>query len=661
MLVLLVPALLQALPAVGGGRGLFRVQSALTEETGIRLSGFGVGRHPMFHPETAIPATFVSGWVADGVGALEVTPYSSRYAGFELFGSWGAIAQWPIDTVDDRGWPRGFHDARAGLKLSFPYLKVFKVGGLATYTFRPRDFRDPGVPHQKGWLDPDCVTPPFVVNDTTYGTGLGWAGLVNIQLQDLALAAPNLLLNFGQAADRRQYGFGVEWVASSFDLFAEVRSLCDPGVTSPMDTTNDARLTAGGRFKFGYAFALSLAYTFGLARTSPNEAVLGFEWTTPFLHKPPARFGTIAGRVIDARNGAALRAEVSLPDLPKLVPVIPESTPGVFKFKKVPVGDVIVEARMDGYVTQAMPLAVTENQTASYEFRMQPTRTYGTIAGVVTAAGSNQPLQATIEFPGTQIGSVVSDAAGSFRVDNVETGIYTVTATADKYLKGTLTVTVEDGKSAPAAFALTLATSVTTMTGKVSDKKTGDPLTASVSFPGTSIAPGTSDPATGVYRTELPIGAYAVVVEAEGYVKQTAAVVLEKDKPLIKDFELVKVGMVLTLKNIYFDFDKATIKLPQSAEALQGAYQILSANPTIKVEIQGHTDSKGSDEYNLRLSDRRAAAVVDHLVKTLGVESARLTSKGYGESKPVATNDTDEGRALNRRVEFVITGETEQK
>jgi outer membrane protein OmpA-like peptidoglycan-associated protein len=316
---------------------------------------------------------------------------------------------------------------------------------------------------------------------------------------------------------------------------------------------------------------------------------------------------------------------------------------------------------MDGYVTQAMPLAVTENQTASYEFRMQPTRTYGTIAGVVTDAGSNQPLQATIEFPGTQIGSVVSDAAGSFRVDNVETGIYTVTATADKYLKGTLTVTVEDGKSAPAAFALTLATSVTTMTGKVSDKKTGDPLTASVSFPGTSIAPGTSDPATGVYRTELPIGAYAVVVEAEGYVKQTAAVVLEKDKPLIKDFELVKVGMVLTLKNIYFDFDKATIKLPQSAEALQGAYQILSANPTIKVEIQGHTDSKGSDEYNLRLSDRRAAAVVDHLVKTLGVESARLTSKGYGESKPVATNDTDEGRALNRRVEFVITGETEQK
>jgi outer membrane protein OmpA-like peptidoglycan-associated protein len=84
---------------------------------------------------------------------------------------------------------------------------------------------------------------------------------------------------------------------------------------------------------------------------------------------------------------------------------------------------------------------------------------------------------------------------------------------------------------------------------------------------------------------------------------------------------------------------------------------MLSENPTIKVEIQGHTDSKGSDSYNLALSDRRAAAVVAYLVTNLGVDPSRLTSRGYGEGMPIATNDTDAGRALNRRVEFAIIGE----
>jgi outer membrane protein OmpA-like peptidoglycan-associated protein len=75
------------------------------------------------------------------------------------------------------------------------------------------------------------------------------------------------------------------------------------------------------------------------------------------------------------------------------------------------------------------------------------------------------------------------------------------------------------------------------------------------------------------------------------------------------------------------------------------------------VEIQGHTDSKGSDSYNLSLSDRRAASVVAYLVQNLGIDPSRLTSKGYGEGMPIATNDTDAGRALNRRVEFNILGE----
>jgi len=114
--------------------------------------------------------------------------------------------------------------------------------------------------------------------------------------------------------------------------------------------------------------------------------------------------------------------------------------------------------------------------------------------------------------------------------------------------------------------------------------------------------------------------------------------------------------MVITLHGVYFDFDEATIK-PESRPALEEAARILGENPTIKVEIQGHTDNQGSDRYNLGLSDRRARAVVNYLVQELGAGRGRLTAKGYGESRPVADNGTEAGRAANRRVEFVIVGQ----
>jgi len=109
-------------------------------------------------------------------------------------------------------------------------------------------------------------------------------------------------------------------------------------------------------------------------------------------------------------------------------------------------------------------------------------------------------------------------------------------------------------------------------------------------------------------------GTYTVIVESKDYLKQTSAMVVEKGKPMVRDFELVKEGMAITLRGIYFNTAKATIK-PESRPALEDAAKMLNENPTINVEIQGHTDSKGSDSYNLSLSDRRAASVVAYLVQ----------------------------------------------
>lgn len=106
-------------------------------------------------------------------------------------------------------------------------------------------------------------------------------------------------------------------------------------------------------------------------------------------------------------------------------------------------------------------------------------------------------------------------------------------------------------------------------------------------------------------------------------------------------------------QQIHFAYNKDTVK-PESYPILDAVLEVLQKNESISLEIQGHTDSRGSDEYNKQLSDRRAAAVRKYLVSR-GIPPSRLESKGYGEERPIVDNDTDENRALNRRVQFIRT------
>jgi len=101
--------------------------------------------------------------------------------------------------------------------------------------------------------------------------------------------------------------------------------------------------------------------------------------------------------------------------------------------------------------------------------------------------------------------------------------------------------------------------------------------------------------------------------------------------------------------DVLFDFDKSTIK-PAAANELDTLARQMNDNPQQNFEVQGHTDSVGSDAYNLGLSERRAASVANYL-ESKGVNGSRMTTVGYGEKNPVASNDTEEGRAQNRRVE----------
>jgi OmpA-OmpF porin, OOP family len=197
------------------------------------------------------------------------------------------------------------------------------------------------------------------------------------------------------------------------------------------------------------------------------------------------------------------------------------------------------------------------------------------------------------------------------------------------------------------------------LAGNVFNKKTSEPLSAKVDFilrpDRRSIYSITAE--AGKYNLEVGnLGWYVVTASAEGYLPSTDSVNFSSEdlSPTGKDLYLtpIEVGLTVRLNNIYFDFNKTSLKSESFVE-LNKVVDFLQSNPTVEIEIAGHTDSKGSDEYNNTLSQGRSQAVVDYLVQQ-GIGESRLTAKGYGESKPIDTNDTPEGQANNRRVEFTV-------
>ncbi len=110
----------------------------------------------------------------------------------------------------------------------------------------------------------------------------------------------------------------------------------------------------------------------------------------------------------------------------------------------------------------------------------------------------------------------------------------------------------------------------------------------------------------------------------------------------------------IILRGVNFDFDKATIR-HDAADVLDEAAEILRDQPNVDVSVDGHTDAIGSEAYNQKLSERRADAVA-HYLSSHGVSASRLHTRGFGKSQPVASNDTEEGRAQNRRVELNVVG-----
>jgi outer membrane protein OmpA-like peptidoglycan-associated protein len=206
---------------------------------------------------------------------------------------------------------------------------------------------------------------------------------------------------------------------------------------------------------------------------------------------------------------------------------------------------------------------------------------------------------------------------------------------------------------------------VVAIEGKVLDEK-GNPVDAVIKWEDVEtlkeIGIAKTDPLTGEYYIALPFGRYyAYFADVKGYystvnyldlTKEDAYKEMKTDVNIVSVEELKNSGKTIKIDNIFFDFGSYDLK-SESYEALKLLYRFMTTNPDILVEINAHTDNIGSESFNIKLSQNRANSVVEYLVQK-GIDPSRLIPQGFGKSQPVAPNETEEGRALNRRVEFRV-------
>ncbi|MEK6478925.1 OmpA family protein [Catalinimonas sp. 4WD22] len=229
---------------------------------------------------------------------------------------------------------------------------------------------------------------------------------------------------------------------------------------------------------------------------------------------------------------------------------------------------------------------------------------------------------------------------------------------------------IQEKKDAPLMTLAKKKEKETYLVGKISDVETGELLEAEIILSDNEknivMTRTYSDPESGKFRIAIPEGTnLGLTVERDGYLfysqnLKSSALQPFKDNHIDITLQESRVGTIGILKNIFFDTNKSNIR-KESLVELNQIYTLLKAQPNIVIQINGHTDNVGDDAYNQQLSEKRARAVANYLLN-YGLSADRITAKGFGESKPIASNEYEEGgRALNRRTEIEIIKILEEK
>jgi outer membrane protein OmpA-like peptidoglycan-associated protein len=285
----------------------------------------------------------------------------------------------------------------------------------------------------------------------------------------------------------------------------------------------------------------------------------------------------------------------------------------------------------------------------------------GKVRGRVVNAKTLEPIEgAVVTLPGKDLTGLSTDPDGSFLSYPLPPGNHPLVVRHPDYQPAKLVIAIKQGVVGTQDIKLEpAAPRVIKVSGRVTNQK-GKAVAATISAgEGKQV---TADESGG-YTMELKPGSHTLAATAEGYLRKEQIVTAAPGAPITADFSLsarpktslVKLAKkeIVIARQVHFATNGATI-LPDSQQLLDSIVDLLLSNPNIKkVEIGGHTDNRGKPEANLQLSQARADAVKDHLVKN-GVPADRLVAKGYGQTKPKAPNITPANRARNRRVEFNI-------
>lgn len=417
-------------------------------------------------------------------------------------------------------------------------------------------------------------------------------------------------------------------------------------------------ILAAGDITFG---GPSAGQETGIPRNPPYDIFIGLGFQT-VGNQFSTDHGSIRGVVTDQMTGSPLGdVRVTVMGDASLGHTTDES--GTYDFSQMKPGSYQAKFEKAGYESLVRSFNIREGKDALMDVSLAiASPKNGSLEIIVLDQETQSPIRRAIVSISGFDGSLATDSNGRASVRSIMEGEHSLNVEADGYLSGTGSVNVLPEKLVTQTIQLQKEAPPAPTTGACAGLVTnpdGTPLTARFKDTSGIQSPFATDPLTGRFTITLPPGSYEFEVEAENYLPQTVKCEVQPGQTSSINLTLQKPQAAVMINNkivlpdaIYFEFGKADIK-PESFPVLDQVVEILLKNEGSyqSLRVEGHTDDVGSDASNLKLSEKRSASVRLYLLKK-GVKAAKVSSHGFGESKPIATNLTPEGRAENRRVEF---------
>jgi len=403
----------------------------------------------------------------------------------------------------------------------------------------------------------------------------------------------------------------------------------------------------------------SRKHSVGIPQNIPWQAYLGVRFKTNASRLYSAA-GVIRGRVSDLDTGFPLSearitliGEVGLPQASNLV--------GGFTFENLAPKTYQIRIERQGYHPQTKEVELKSSGNPFVEIGLESTAPKtGRVQAVILDLETGLPIPRAYVKISALDRPLTTTENGEIRSDEIPEGLHTLRIEAPGYVSQDFPLEIFPRETISQNYSLLKELpNEGVCSGKVMNQE-GTGLTAVFSDPSGAIAPFGTDPLSGSFEKALPPGKYRFKVQAENYLaKEVICEVSQGDRTqldvmLDKPQTAVMVDDKIVLpESIFFAFDSDVIEGRSFDVLNQVAEIILNSVSQDIISIEGHTDGVGSEEYNQGLSERRAKSVRQYLINQ-GVDATRLRASGFGKSKPVATNVTEQGRAENRRVEFNI-------